>query len=361
MVFFDDVEDLSVDGGADWQMVTLLVGKERRGFQAHLKRLGPLAAELKPSPGDKVELPEWDADVFNLVMNWTYNTALPRTGEKAACFPNSEWSMLPPDLSRPEADQFSPHQVPEDTTLHFVNVTAKPEYLTFSVEELRLHFDPHVRARQRKQEVGAQADKPPDKKEMVVHEGIQHERPKPESGETSRRSSIASSATEDEEVVKAEKGQFLLLKLMIFAEDYKWEQLFNDAIDAFSHGESHLRPLHTPTHYIDLAFSHSPPPTAVRRYILDYAIALGSRHNTMSKYQDAILSHPEILATMLSRMDLGAPGAFGLRPVGDPNDPSDQTDPTTDTYHIHDGRYVIYRGRDPVFWTKITELPLWNV
>lgn len=189
--------------GTAWQIVTLLVGKERRGFQAHLQSLGPLVAALKLSPGNEVPLPEWDADVFNLIMNWTYNVTMPRVWNMAKHFVNTDCSALDPDLSRPDADQFIPHEIPEEPTLRFYNVTAKPAYQKFSVDELRLHFAVPVNARASKKELIRQTDNQPDNE---VDGNIQHEGQELEKSDTLSRSSIPSSIP-DEEAVKADRDQ----------------------------------------------------------------------------------------------------------------------------------------------------------
>lgn len=151
---------------------------------------------------------------------------------------------------------------------------------------------------------------------------------------------------------------------MVFAERYKWEQLFNDAMDAFSYGEVQLHRLYLPTPYIDLAFSHSPASPAARRFILNYAMALGHRHNSMSTYQEAILAHPEILSWMLARMDMRTLAGFAHdTPDGTPNAFTHQTDPAQDTYHVHNGTFVARcrcRGVGslyPVVVTKVLPFP----
>ncbi|KAI1182021.1 hypothetical protein F5B17DRAFT_221152 [Nemania serpens] len=331
MSFFDDIQDMSFDGDTAWQMVTLLVGSERRGFQAHLRRLGPLVAELKLSPGGEVELPEWDADVFNLAMNWMYNTRLPRIKALATHFIDFSWGRLAPNLSRPVADQFVPPEIPGEnqTSSYCLNLSAKPEYQLFSIDELRLHFEFAVPDRAIKEGAIAQVIKHQDNE---VCENTQHEKKELENGVTPSRSSIPS-VIPDDEAVKADRCQTLLLKLMMFAEKYKWEPLFNEAMDAFSYGEAQLRRLYLPASHIDLAFSN-PASSAVRRFVRDYAMALGCKNNSMSMYQEAMLSHPEILSWVLARMDLRTP------PLNIPNAFTTQPDPARDTYHIHDGSLV---------------------
>ncbi|KAF2968205.1 hypothetical protein GQX73_g5357 [Xylaria multiplex] len=149
---FSDIEDMSTNGGMDWQTATIFVGSERRAFQVHVKRLGPLAAQLRTLSGD-IEKPEWDADVFNLIMNWTYNTPLPRIQNLAKWFDQKNLShcdlrqadtLLLKDLSLTAADQFVPYVQRESVTNsiyeQFHTITAQIPYRRFSIEELRLQF-----------------------------------------------------------------------------------------------------------------------------------------------------------------------------------------------------------------------------
>ncbi|TGJ79650.1 hypothetical protein E0Z10_g9116 [Xylaria hypoxylon] len=136
----DDIQDMSTNGGMGWQTVTLLVGSERRAFQVHVKRLGPLEAHLRPL-SERIEKPDWDPDVFNLIMNWTYNTPLPRIQNLAKWF---DLEKPHHDLRLLNSDRFDPYTQrgpPESELYERLNtLSAQPRHQRFSIEELRLHF-----------------------------------------------------------------------------------------------------------------------------------------------------------------------------------------------------------------------------
>ncbi|KAI0903740.1 hypothetical protein F4823DRAFT_635364 [Ustulina deusta] len=325
---FDNIQDLSVGGSKDWRMVTLFIGSERRAFQVHLQRLGPLVARFEQKPEGEIHMPQWDADVFNLVVNWAYNTSLPRIGNLTKWFdPNRPH----PDLSLPNTDQFIPFVKSGDTdgaVDHYATITTQPRYQRFSIEELRLHFA----------EIQNSGD------EIIRHPSnhSESEQARSEDGKAEEYHCTPSRLTipcciPDEEAAKAERGQILLLKLAIFSETHKWEPLFNDAMDAFRYGEAQLCRLYAPTLHIDLAFADSQTSKTVQRFILDYATALGYKHNSMSKYRDLLLSHPEFLSLMLSGMDSRTLVCFGhgRRQISNNFD-------VKVSYHIHNGRFVMH-------------------
>ncbi|KAI3325713.1 hypothetical protein HD806DRAFT_521225 [Xylariaceae sp. AK1471] len=338
----DGVPDMSVNGGKSWQMATLLVGSEPRAFQAHLQRLGPLAIQLDIQPGSVVQLPDLDADVFNLIMNWTY-TAVP--WPRVAYFAenlNATTLPLPPHIPCPDADQFTPYAKPEYTQSQaidsFCNIAFQEQYQNFSIDELRLHFTEKAR-------ISSETQDDATEQASNQSEGASNEQ-EPKEDAISNHLDIPSS-TPDDEATKADKLQIILLKLMIFAENYKWEPLFNAAIDAFRYGEAKLRRSQALTSHIFLAFSHCQAPSQVQAFIGDYALSLGYQNCCMSDYQELISSLPAFLSFILARMDSRIPDGyteyddtFATSRHADLNiDPMDRTNIT---YHIHHGDFTMF-------------------
>ncbi|GAP85173.1 hypothetical protein SAMD00023353_2201100 [Rosellinia necatrix] len=322
-LFDDDVQDMSVTGDGAWQTVTLLVGREGRAFEAHLQRLGPLVEQLDIQPGNDVKVPDWDPDVFNLVMNWTYNDRLPRVLVWNKYFSMSSQPLpLPVSVPRPPVALFTPAIEAEGdgSRSHFMTIATHPQYKEYSIEELRFHF---MKVDER------------DEVERSIFTAQQAGDP------FTRRCPSIPSHIPLNEAVKADKAQILLLKLMIFAETFKWEALFNEAIDAFRHGETQLHRTYTPTSQTNLLFSVPQATPAVQRFIVDYALHLGRKHNSMSQYRDLMLSQPDILSSMLANMDKKTPSAsmqnFGINPDSVP----DTSDPVNIAYHLHNGALIV--------------------
>ncbi len=188
-------------------MVTLFIGSERRAFQVHLQRLGPLVARFEQKPEGEIHMPQWDADVFNLVVNWAYNTSLPRIGNLTKWFdPNRPH----PDLSLPNTDQFIPFVKSGDTdgaVDHYATITTQPRYQRFSIEELRLHFA----------EIQNSGD------EIIRHPSnhSESEQARSEDGKAEEYHCTPSRLTipcciPDEEAAKAERGQICESTLAVF-------------------------------------------------------------------------------------------------------------------------------------------------
>ncbi|KAI0538589.1 hypothetical protein GGR58DRAFT_526011 [Xylaria digitata] len=326
---FSNIEDMSINGSMDWHIATIFVGSERRAFQVHVKRLGPLAAQLRTLSGD-IEKPDWDADVFNLVMNWT-------------------WFSQGPGLTA--ADKFTPYIERESATsavyAHFHTITVQAPYRRFSIEELRLQFSQAAANTQASRDEAT--DQPIVQSENTP--GTQTQSVDQESVDCNSTSSCPTipACIPDTEAVKAEKGQTLLFKLMIFTEKFGWERLFNDAIDAFRYGEEQLGRLYVPASYIDFAFLE-PRSIMVQCFVSRYVVALGYKHSNMSKYKDLILSHPEILSYILRSIDSGIFPGFDYINNFTRKTFTSPTIPPHTTYHIHNGKLILAcnykRGRD---------------
>jgi hypothetical protein len=301
-----------------------------------------LGNQLDIQPGSEVKLPDVDADVFNLVMNWTYTDVhLPRV-EGLAEYYNPETPQPHHLVPCPVADQFIPYREPVDqqsnTIDSYCNITFQKQYQDFSIEELRLHFMRKARISSKEQDdaTGQASDPSEDasnelecKKDVIlIHQAI----PSP---------------ILEDDATKAENLQITLLKLMIFAENYKWEPLFNDAIDAFRSGEATLQRTHALTSHIFLAFSSCQAPSQVQTFIGDYAISLGYRNGCMSNYQDLLSCQPAFFSFMLARMDTEIPD--GYTEMEDKFDINNHDGPKPNlmdrahiTYHIHHGAFVMF-------------------
>ncbi|KAI0813885.1 hypothetical protein GGR55DRAFT_676814 [Xylaria sp. FL0064] len=335
----DEIQDMSVNGSKNWRIVTLLIGKKRRAFEVHLQRLGPLAAELESVPESEIERPDWDPEVFNLVVAQVYSRPLPRVKCLAKWFNQNKPHS---DLSPPKANEFTPfvETLPSGQSTmrsEFQTLTAQPQYLKFPIEELRLRFAKPATRSGMSQEVAIMDSKtePDDTLKDKEHSGDA------DSGgfhSNATRLTIPS-CIPNEEAEKAEKTQILLLKLIIFAETHKWDPLFNNAIDAFKYGEAQLRRLYTPPSHIDLVFASSQTLNTLRRFMFEYSMALGYKNRSMSNYQDLLISHPKILSLMLSNIDSGSlpwfrPGCQNAQRVL-------QTDSLEVFHHNHIPNFVV--------------------
>ncbi|KAI1277879.1 hypothetical protein F5Y07DRAFT_361937 [Xylaria sp. FL0933] len=340
----DEVQDMSVNGSKNWRIVTLLIGKKRRAFEVHLQRLGPLAAELESVPEGEIHRPNWDPEVFNLVVNWAYNRPLPRVRDLTRWFDQNKPHS---NLSFPKADEFaapiveSSEKTSEGTIVtdrcQFNTITAQSQYQTYSIEELRLHFTKPTTPSDMGREVGPTSP-------STQCDNTLSNKDHPRGGDLGglHSSPIRLSippCIPDKEAGKAGKGQRLLLRLIIFAETRKWEPLFNDAIDAFQYGEAQLHRLYTPLSHIKLAFAGFRTLNTLQRFLFDHAMALGYENKTMSKYQDLLSSNPEFLSLMLSGID-SRDLAWFKRPCQN-SEQLVHNDPLKVFYHNHSGSLVL--------------------
>ncbi|KAI1817707.1 hypothetical protein GGS20DRAFT_582206 [Poronia punctata] len=355
MPAFNNITDMSVNSGKAWQIATVIVGSELEAstFQVHIQRLGPLAQKLGIQPGNEVRLHDEEADVFNLAMNWAYNSSLPRVRDLDEFLASSEPPPPFPE-KRPNVEDFVAWPDP-GTTDSLYTVVAHPEYSNFSIEELRLHFtqetpeelDPHF------------TQETPEKlplhftPETPVYEAPgQEPSPEVETAEgtqnlTAKAPSICQSPVEtltpdilsipsripDVEAIRGETLQTALLKLLIFAERWDWEDLFNDAMEAFRYGEEQLGRSYVPTSLIFLAFTKCKAPSQVQNFIGDHAISLGTTNKLMAKYQELVLCAPLFFQFMLARMD--APDTVsgaGSHAIGKKANPSKEDNYSADYY-----------------------------
>ncbi|EMR64463.1 hypothetical protein UCREL1_8568 [Eutypa lata UCREL1] len=89
-VVFSEVPDMSVRGDHRGQVITALVGPERRCFEIHLLYLGDIILQGYDEESDEmvVEFPDEDPRAFNLLMDWQYNRAkLPRVPDLSRILP----------------------------------------------------------------------------------------------------------------------------------------------------------------------------------------------------------------------------------------------------------------------------------
>jgi hypothetical protein len=310
-------------------VVTVFVGPEPEPstFKIHIQRLGPLATQLSVEPEGEVKLLEEEPETFNLVMNWAYSSRLPRVRDLSIYFLPTP--ALTPIEDKPYAATFTPYPEPEyknGLQQHYCTIAALPQYSDFSVEELRLYY----------------------------------------TGESITGTTGIPVVIPYEEATRAETKQTALLKLLIFAEKYKWEALFNDAMEAFRHGEAQLRRQYVPTSQIFLAFTRCNAPSQVQNFVGHHALCLGFGNNLMKKYQKFVISAPAFFSFMLEHMDANIVKASstaednnsnndngGGDGHGDgDNDGADggstnessatgKADRTKMAYHIHDGRFIM--------------------
>ncbi|KAI2634586.1 hypothetical protein GGS21DRAFT_110464 [Xylaria nigripes] len=273
---FEDVEDFSSTPGVfDLFHILLSMGVDCREYVIHAVRLGPLANHLRRLPRvsshSVVRFADWDREIFNLAMNWSYRKVMPRICDLSGYF------------------------------------------------QAGRNLDIKYRANIREAPIDADAVQPAE----------------------SQRSPTIPIAIPDEVAIKAEKEQILLLKLMIFADSFRWEGLFNDAIDAYMYGETMLRRSHLPLSHFLVAFNEifdgPKHPTLSQQFIIDHAIQLGYKNKKTSLYRDELLDYPHITAIFLGRLDRNvSDGTAGDQLIVWANPPKPAFE-LAHPYHMHQG------------------------
>ncbi|KAI0397900.1 hypothetical protein F5Y17DRAFT_412684 [Xylariaceae sp. FL0594] len=311
----DKVQDMSVEGGTSWQIVTVRAGDDfhSKTFQVHLQRLGPWATKLDFMPGIQFWFSAETPETFNLAMNWSYGFGLPRIPYLHSHSPRALFNLtIKMDALKdkmPSAHQFGPPAslAPDGTKEIWLyhTIVTMPPYSAFSVEELRLFYTADTAPRAPRKEaasiIGPKPQFPPNIMSIPA-------------------------TIPDSEATRAEAIQVELLELLLFAEGCKWELLFNEAMEAFRYGETQLRRLYVPETYVKRVFTPEYRPRCqTQNFIGDYALDLAFEYKHLDKYNPIIASAPGFF-TFLDEYQKTA------KPM--------KTHRTKMAYHIHGGKYV---------------------
>lgn len=175
--------------------------------------------------------------------------------------------------------------------------------------------------------------------------------------ETSKATGMAMPG--DKPLKEAQETQCMLLDIMMMAERWEWEQLYNAAIDAFREGEANLERERPSLLHIEVVYLRTSAGSPIRQFLGDYAYSLAKMNRNMSfylqeKWFEAI---PDLLEDMMRRMDGKGPFAYPLQRPGSKDGESSKDggeqcsveilaeeaplDLAATTYHIHGGRMVL--------------------
>jgi hypothetical protein len=342
-------------------IVTICVGPERTPFRVHQKLLtrsckffdAALCGSFKEGINGIAHLKEDDPDAFGLLLTWLYRgrlpffnpailTKAPRVSELPKDNTASGVIKLPSTFTTPREWQEGGVLVPS----HIRSIFALEMYISLSPEELQLLEGPHVigkelvagYAKYLQQPVetdtkrGGRKKRDPDQKSTP----IKGARLALQGGSGNLDVAQGDPAillrylVEGERIpvhsqfglyVQAEYLQLTLVKLLVMAEKYGWDDLFNDAMDAFREGERYLARRHPLSRHLELAYTGCHPHSPLLVFFADYAFWAGKYHNTLTELLEVAVGLPDLLSDLCKRLDgrVAAPGGgqgvFDL-PVG---------------------------------------------
>ncbi|KAI1435854.1 hypothetical protein GGR50DRAFT_702392 [Xylaria sp. CBS 124048] len=304
-------------------------------FNVHESRLGPLYYHLQRThpnhrPEDMISEVTWEVETFNLAMAWSHGMPVPRVEDLSRYFDPKEYPVLSLDI--PNKKAFVPEAVKLAMDANMLlpqGIAGLGDYAHLSAEEMRLY------ATENPQHLTANAGSQKD----VARRIKERNKLFTELNNASNRSSIPFQVPTGEAKL-ADRQQIELLKLMIFAEKYKWDSLFNDAADAFFAGEGSLRRLFLPDPYFELVLAEK----AVRLttfFMVDHALTLAFKSKRLYEYADIMLYNPDFASFMVSRMDAIIPvGVYGDYRMFWEDTPAGICD-VVRAYHAHDGMYCV--------------------
>ncbi|KAI1347037.1 hypothetical protein F5Y01DRAFT_307813 [Xylaria sp. FL0043] len=169
----------------------------------------------------------------------------------------------------------------------------------------------------------------------------------------------------DEQLEDAHATQCMLLDIMMLAERYDWEKLYNAAIDAFREGEANLARERPSTQHIEVVYQRTAAGSPIRQFLGDYAYSLARENKDITWYwrEGWFRKIPEFLEDMLKKVDGNGPFQypFERRAGSDSTEGKDSKDSwgidegdsekiltheapldlSATTYHIHAGRMVL--------------------
>ncbi|TGJ79651.1 hypothetical protein E0Z10_g9115 [Xylaria hypoxylon] len=157
----------------------------------------------------------------------------------------------------------------------------------------------------------------------------------------------------------AHATQCLLLDLMMLAERYGWEKLYNDAIDAFREGEVNLERERPNLLHIEVVYQRTAAESPVRQFLGDYAYGLAKANKNLTWYlQEKLFEKiPDFLEDMLKRVDGKGPFEYPFERAASKGGENGENGERKDnkevlaqetpldlcatTYHLHGGHMVL--------------------
>jgi len=116
--------------------------------------------------------------------------------------------------------------------------------------------------------------------------------------------------------IEAEFLQLTLLKVMLIADKYCWDDLFNDTMDVYRKGENRLARGHPVLRHMELAYAHCPRTSPLVTLLADAAFYLGMANPPSSSVLAEFgLGCPEFWADVRAR-ERGSVGVPGINRYG---------------------------------------------
>ncbi|KAI8953298.1 hypothetical protein F4801DRAFT_576752 [Xylaria longipes] len=157
------------------------------------------------------------------------------------------------------------------------------------------------------------------------------------------------------QIIHAHTTQRMLLDLMMMAERYDWEQLYNAAIDAFREGEGNLERQRPSLGHIKMVYRQTSAGSPVRVFMADYAYSLARVNRNITWYMQEkwFQKFPDFMEDMLKRVDGNGPFKYPYQRFREGKDGEGISgknygkevltheaplDMSATTYHIHSGR-----------------------
>jgi hypothetical protein len=140
--------------------------------------------------------------------------------------------------------------------------------------------------------------------------------------------------------VRGEYLQYLLVRVLSIAERYRWESLFNDAVDAYREGERHMNRDTPLTRHVEIIFDNGfLPQTPLHHFMADYAFYCSRHGQDRHGWVKSGLQREHFLNAVVERHEgrVAVPGFDPNTQTWDEGrSPLAQNGPT---YHIHDGQH----------------------
>ncbi|KAJ8119061.1 hypothetical protein ONZ43_g3865 [Nemania bipapillata] len=175
-----------------------------------------------------------------------------------------------------------------------------------------------------------------------------------------RTSTVTATAKSGDSLLKeALSTQCMLLDIMMMAERWRWEKLYNAAIDAFRDGERNLRRERPSLLHIKVVYLRTSAGSPLREFLGDYAYSLAKANKNMSFYlkEGWFERLPDFLEDIMRRMDGKGPFTYPLQRRSSKDGEFDKEkgkrnnkeilaeeaplDLAATTYHVHGGHLVL--------------------
>jgi RNAse (barnase) inhibitor barstar len=345
-------------------MITLRVGPEATPFKVHMSMLtraskvfhAMFKQQFQGATTREATLDDDDANAWGLIMDWLYTESLPefdplylksqatkrqRASGKQAC---SIGLPLPSRFGKPaytfDSECFvnGVRMIPVSTSTtgprrcDIQHICAQEPYTNFSIDELRLL----ERYRSFPEEAGSYAS--------YVNRGFQplgtatdnEQQPETEEQEECGRQLMDTTLDDEEDYerhlqamldhlvtneqipmpipfpsfIEAEFLQLTLLNVLLIADKYCWDDLFNDAMDVYRKGEERLARPHPVLRHIELAYRHCPSSSPLVTLLADTAFYQGQANQSSSEMAEFGLVCKEFWEDVMARQEgkISVPG-----------------------------------------------------